>query len=93
MSAADDKSKKAAAPAATPELLVLILSYGMNGSELAVTIDGLKNASKQIGTHKRRELFWNAYGKMIAKTSSMNEAAHCFLRHPPRRGQHLAAGV
>ena len=53
--------------AATPELLVLLLAYGMSGAELAATLDRLKNESKSIGSHKRRQLFWEAYSKMIAK--------------------------
>lgn len=65
--------------AATPELLVLLLAYGMSGAELAATLDRLKNESKSIGSHKRRQLFWEAYSKMIAKTSSIDGPAHCFL--------------
>ena len=72
--------KKAAAPApAAPELLLLILSYGMSGGELALTLEKLKTDSKSIGSHKRRELYWSAYGKMIGKTSGMEGSQHCFL--------------
>ena len=70
---------KKAAPPPAPELLVLILPYGMNGTELAATLETLKTSSKQISSHKRRQLYWEAYGKMIAKTSSLDGAAHCFL--------------
>ena len=69
---------KPAAPAA-PELMLLVLSAGMPGEALAVALDGLKTSSKAIGSHKRRELFWTAYTKLIAATSSMAGAAHCFL--------------
>ena len=65
---------KPAAPAA-PELMLLVLSAGMPGEALAVALDGLKTSSKAIGSHKRRELFWTAYTKLIAATSSMAGAA------------------
>lgn len=51
----------------------------MPGEALAVALDGLKTSSKAIGSHKRRELFWGAYSKMISATSSLTGAAHCFL--------------
>jgi hypothetical protein len=70
---------KSKGPAA-PELLVLLLSYGMSGSELAATLDRLKNESKSISSHKRRQLFWEAYSAMIAKTTSMDGASHCWLK-------------
>ena len=69
---------KAKAPAA-PELMLLVLSAGMPGEALAVALDGLKTSSKAVGSHKRRELFWSAYSKMISATSSLTGAAHCFL--------------
>ena len=34
---------------------------------------------KRIGTHARRELYWQAYTKMSAKVSGMGGAAYCFL--------------
>jgi len=61
------------------ELLVLILSNGMKFGELAAVIEELKNKSKSIGTHARRELYWNAYTKMASKVSGMDGSAHCFL--------------
>ena len=61
------------------ELLLLILSNGMPFSDMAAVIEKLKNSSKSIGTHKRRELYWNAYGAMSSKVSSMEGGAHCFL--------------
>ena len=51
-------AKKGPPPA--PELLVLLLSYGMSGTELAATLESLKTASKQIGSHRRRQLYWEA---------------------------------
>jgi len=46
------------------ELMVLILSSGMSFAELAAVIEELKNKSKSIGTHARRQLYWDAYTKM-----------------------------
>ena len=83
--AAVDVSEKApakTAPAANaaPELIVLILSAGMSGGDLAAALEQLKEKSKAIGTHKRREVYWQAYGKLIAKTSSMEGGpVYCFL--------------
>ena len=41
----------------------------------------LKNKSKSIGTHARRELYWNGYTKMASKISGADGAAHCFLSY------------
>lgn len=72
-----------AAPAkkaeAAPELLVLVLSAGMPGSDLAGCLESLKQSSKSISSHKRRELYWDAYGKLITKASGIDGPAHCFL--------------
>jgi hypothetical protein len=48
-------------------------------ADLAAVIEELKNKSKSIGTHARRELYWNAYTKMASKVGGMDGAAHCFL--------------
>lgn len=71
-------SKKTPTPA-VPELLLVVLSAGMPGAALAVALENLKNSSKSISTHKRRELFWNAYTKMISATSSIDGPAFCIL--------------
>ena len=73
-----DAKKAAAAPV---ELQVLVLCGGMSGAELAVTLEGLKEKSKGASTHKRRELYWNAYGQMVSKTSSLDGQAYCFLTY------------
>jgi len=52
----------------------------MEYGELAAVLDGLKSSSKGIGSHKGRQLYWEAYGQMIARVSSMEGTAHCFLR-------------
>ncbi|KAA8494725.1 hypothetical protein FVE85_2966 [Porphyridium purpureum] len=64
------------------ELLVLILSAGMTAAELAATIEKLKQSSKSIGTHKRRQLYWDAYTKMSSKaSSSVADGAYVFLKY------------
>lgn len=68
----------AAAPDDT-ELLVLILSNGMAGPELAAVIEGLKSSSKSISSHKRRELYWSAYGAMASSAAGLQNGANCFL--------------
>jgi hypothetical protein len=67
------------AATADGELVLLILSNGMPFADLASTLDKLKEDSKSIGAHKRRELFWQAYTKLISRTSSMEGGAHCFM--------------
>ena len=53
------------------ELQLLVLSGGVSGAELAVILESLKEKSKMASSHKRRELYWDAYGQMISKTSSL----------------------
>lgn len=76
----DAKSDAAAKkPPAEPELLLVLLSAGMTASELTAAIEGLKSSSKSVGNHKRRELFWQAYGAMVAKTSGLKGQAYCVM--------------
>jgi len=77
---ADAKAAKAAAKAPV-ELQLLVLSGGMSGAELAATLEGLKEKSKSASTHKRRELYWNAYGQMITATTKIEGQAFCFLTY------------
>lgn len=56
-----------------------MLSNGMAFGDVAAVIEGLKSSSKGIGTHARRELYWDAYTKMASKVSGMDGAAHCFI--------------
>ena len=67
--------------AAALELQLLVLSAGVSGGELAAILEGLKEKSKAASTHKRRELYWDAYGQMVSKTSSIDGAAFCFLTY------------
>ena len=41
-------------------LMLLVVVCGLDGAELEQVLEGMKNDSKKIGTHKRRELFWAA---------------------------------
>ena len=50
----------AGAGADQPVLLLVILCNGMTGAELASTMEALRSSSKSIGTHKRRQLYWDA---------------------------------
>lgn len=63
------------------ELLVLLLSNGMSPAEFGAAIDGLKSSSKSISSHKRRDLFWDAYTKLGSKASAMEMSPQCFLQY------------
>jgi len=63
------------------ELLVLLLSNGMSSVEFGAAIDGLKTSSKSISSHKRRDLFWDAYTKLGSKASAMETTPVCFLKY------------
>ena len=77
---APPKKKAAEAPPAAPALAVLILSAGMTGADLAAALEQLKEKSKSISVHKKREIFWQAYTKLISKTSSFEGGpVFCFL--------------
>ena len=43
-------------------------------------VEMLKNDSKKIGSHKRRQLFWDGYSKIISRSSGMEGAVHCIFR-------------
>ena len=63
------------------EILVLALSAGMASADLAAAIDKLKESSKSIGSHKRRQLFWDAYVKMATKANTLDDGAYAFLKY------------
>lgn len=66
----------AAADAPRGDLLVLVLVNGLEAAAVTEVLNTLKNESKKVGTHKRRELFWEAYGALITKSGSLQG-------HPP----------
>ena len=45
-------------------LKLLLLSNGLEAVDFVAVIENLKNESKNVGTHKRRELYWEGYGAM-----------------------------
>ncbi len=63
----------AAVIAGKPQLVVLILVNGLPGSVMVDLLGEVKNASKAIGTHKRRELYWQAYTKLGNKAQASME--------------------
>ena len=67
---------------------MLIISNGMAYGELAAVIEGLKNKSKSIGSHARRELYWQAYTKLSAKVRHTALPTPNPLRTPQERFDH-----
>jgi hypothetical protein len=63
------------------ELIVLALNCGMVSAELAAAIDKLKDSSKSIGSHKSRQLYWDAYTKLAAKANTTSDGSYCFLKY------------
>ena len=60
------------------ELLVLALSAGLSSADLAATVDKLRESSKSVGAHKRRQLFWDAYSQMSKAAASVADGAWVF---------------
>tara|TARA_B110000977_G_scaffold142414_1_gene180685 strand:- start:31814 stop:32830 length:1017 start_codon:yes stop_codon:yes gene_type:complete len=63
------------------ELIVLALSCGMVSADLAAAIDKLKDSSKSIGSHKTRQLYWDAYSKISSKAGNMPDGSYAFLKY------------
>ena len=63
------------------QLLFLILVNGLDAIELGVILEGLKQSSKSIGTHKRREMYWAAYTGMATKAARIEGKGHCFFKY------------
>eukprot|EP00658_Telonema_sp_P-2_P067598 TRINITY_DN56514_c0_g1_i3.p1 TRINITY_DN56514_c0_g1~~TRINITY_DN56514_c0_g1_i3.p1 ORF type:complete len:123 (-),score=23.10 TRINITY_DN56514_c0_g1_i3:26-394(-) len=61
------------------ELAVLLLCNGMSGTELSESLSELKSASKNCGTHKQREFWWEAYGKIVAHANSQDGELYGFV--------------
>lgn len=73
-------------PAAAPEamkgeLFVLLLLNGMTAEDLGAGIERMKQSSKSIGTHKRRELFWDAYTQLNTAAVGLGDGAQTFLQY------------
>ena len=63
------------------ELLLLLLCNNIAFADVAAVVEELKNNSKGAGSHKRRQLYWDGYGSMINKTTSLDGLAHCFITY------------
>jgi len=68
-------------PPGGANLAVLLLTNGMTAPSLHEGINELKSASKNCGTHKRREFYWQAYGKMMGALSGHDGPLHGFLQY------------
>ena len=77
------RESRASVPASKmpQELIVLALNCGMVSAELAAAIDKLKDSSKSIGSHKSRQLYWDAYTKLAAKANTTSDGSYCFLKY------------
>ena len=54
-------------------MIICMLVNGLTSSDLTDCLKDIKQSSKNIGTHNRRELFWNAYTSLIAETNKQAE--------------------
>ena len=46
-----------------------------------MVVKGLKADSRKVSSHKRRELYWDAYGKMSSKCAAIDGAAHVLMTY------------
>ena len=74
------------------ELLVLALSAGLSSADLAATVDKLRESSKSVGAHKRRQLFWDAYSQMSKAAASVADGAWVFLKYTADASQENPEG-
>jgi len=65
----------------TTGLQLLVLTNGLIAEELVTVIEGLVHSSKSVGTHKRRELYWNGYHAMISSLSTTTGKVYAFLKY------------
>lgn len=63
------------------ELIVLALSCGMVSADLSAALEKLKDSSKSIGSHQKRQVFWDAYSKMSSKAGTMRDGEYAFLKY------------
>jgi len=63
------------------ELLALVLNCGMSSDDLASTLEKLREQSKSIGAHKKRQLFWDCYTKMASKANNLADGTFCFFKY------------
>jgi len=55
-------------------LVVLILCNGLAGTVVQEMLGDMKTMSKNVGTHKKRELYWQAYSKLASLGGSFGES-------------------
>ena len=67
-----------AAAGKTPELLVLVLNAGMGPADCAAALEGLKDSSKKISSHKAREYYWNVRELLCAGAGREGEEGRVF---------------
>mmetsp|Transcript_23958 Transcript_23958/g.36249 ORF Transcript_23958/g.36249 Transcript_23958/m.36249 type:complete len:379 (+) Transcript_23958:117-1253(+) len=56
-------------------MMMLLLVNGFTPSDLSSSLDKLKSQTKNLGTHKQREAYWNAYGELqstVTKYSNLD---------------------
>ena len=49
--------------------------------DIVPQIEKLKESSKSVGSHKRRQLYWDAYSKMVSKANNLGDGSFAFLRY------------
>ena len=62
------------------ELLLLVLCVNLTGEDAMKVVEELKSDSKKASTHKRRQLYWEAYTAMSSKLGSMEGTVNCFVK-------------
>lgn len=60
---------------------VLLLSNGMTAPSLNEALVELKKSSTAASTHKQREFYWDAYGRMISAISGRDDRLFGFLSY------------
>lgn len=59
----------------------MLISSLHHQSRFFQQLEKLKESSKSIGAHKRRQLYWDAYTKMISKANSLADGAFAFIKY------------
>ena len=72
-----DKSGKGSGPT----LSVLLVCNGMSCAELSESVADLKSSSKNLGTHKEREFWWEAYSKILGCVSGREGELYGFVTY------------
>uniref|UniRef100_A0A6S8EEA5 Uncharacterized protein n=3 Tax=Aplanochytrium stocchinoi TaxID=215587 RepID=A0A6S8EEA5_9STRA len=62
-------------------LSLLLVINGLEAEKLSEILEQLKNDSKNIGSHKQRVLYWNAYSAIIPRLSSITGKVNAFITY------------